>query len=159
MRKSLRGGTILAGQTGCCAAWTGHSKRWPTLRGGAGFAAKAHCDTDQKRSCVSRGPRKGETALGRFTGPLSGWEGQAEGKRSFPLKMQRSRFYRLLSRPVSQGDVDGRIIFNGFATAKNFSDWILNFSDHSRQVKMKAKKCGCNLLKRIHLPVINFSTR
>jgi hypothetical protein len=39
-----------------------------------------------------------------------------------------------------QGDVDGRIIFDGFATAKNFSDWILNFSGLSRQVKMTVKK-------------------
>jgi len=34
---------------------------------------------------------------------------------------------------------DGRIILDGFATAKNFGDWILNFSDHSRQVKTTVK--------------------
>jgi len=57
-----------------------------------------------------------------------------------------------------QGDVDGRIIFNGFATAKNFSDWILNFSDHPSQVKMKGKI----LLRILHnlrgLPRAQFST-
>jgi hypothetical protein len=44
---------------------------------------------------------------------------------------------------ISQGDVDGRIIFDGFATAKNFSDWILNFSGTSSQVKMERKKLAC----------------
>jgi len=58
-----------------------------------------------------------------------------------------------------QGDVDGRIIFDGFATAKNFSDWILNFSGHSRQVKMKAKKNGCILLMRLGLQDASFLTQ
>ena len=57
-----------------------------------------------------------------------------------------------------QGDVDGRIIFDGFATAKNFSDWILNFSGHSRQVKMKAKKNGCILLMNRDLQEPSFFT-
>src|SRR5262249_45942281 len=57
-----------------------------------------------------------------------------------------------------QGDVDGRIIFNGFATAKNFGDWILNFSGHSRQVKMRAKIIPRILLIQRELPVSHFST-
>jgi hypothetical protein len=47
---------------------------------------------------------------------------------------------------IFQGDVDGRIIFDGFATAKNFGDWILNFSGHPRQVKTMSKNLGCILL-------------
>jgi hypothetical protein len=99
-----------------------------------------------------------ERSLARFAGPQSAWERLAEGMRPFPPKMQRSRFCRLLARPVSQGDVDGRIIFNGFATAKNFSDWILNLSGGSRQVKMKPKKSGRILLKLIRLQKSHFST-
>jgi hypothetical protein len=54
-----------------------------------------------------------------------------------------------------QGDVDGRIIFNGFATAKNFGDWILNFSDPPRQVKMKAKNMARILMK--YQPLAGFA--
>jgi hypothetical protein len=34
---------------------------------------------------------------------------------------------------------DGRIIFNGFTTVKNFSDWILRFCEIVRQGKNKTK--------------------
>jgi hypothetical protein len=57
-----------------------------------------------------------------------------------------------------QGDVDGRIIFNGFATAKNFGDWILNFSVPSRQVKIRPKKFACIPMKQRTLKVRLFST-
>jgi hypothetical protein len=30
---------------------------------------------------------------------------------------------------------DGRIIFDGFTTGKNFSDWIVKFPGHLRQAK------------------------
>jgi hypothetical protein len=34
---------------------------------------------------------------------------------------------------------DGRIIFDGFATAKNFSDWILRRGESLRQAKIQVK--------------------
>jgi hypothetical protein len=72
--------------------------------------------------------------------------------------MQRSRVSGSLLALFCQGDVDGRIIFDGFATAKNFGDWILNFSGAPRQVKMTPKKIGCILMKRRALWVLHFST-
>jgi hypothetical protein len=39
----------------------------------------------------------------------------------------------LSGRSVNRAALDGRIIFNGFTTAKNFSDWILRFCEIVRQ--------------------------
>jgi hypothetical protein len=44
-----------------------------------------------------------------------------------------------LAVPHHQNGI-GRIISDGFATIKNFSDWILNFSGHPRQGKTGDKK-------------------
>jgi hypothetical protein len=46
-----------------------------------------------------------------------------------------------LAVPHHQNDI-GRIISDGFATLKNFSDWILNFSGPTRQVKIGSSKSG-----------------
>jgi hypothetical protein len=51
------------------------------------------------------------------------------------------RMVGFLAVPHHQNDV-GRIISDGFATLKNFSDWILNFSEPTRQVKIGQLKTG-----------------
>jgi hypothetical protein len=73
--------------------------------------------------------------------------------------MQRSRFCRLLARPVF---VRVMLMGESFSTAsqpaKNFGDWILNFSGLSRQVKMTPKKNACILNIHQGLQEIHFST-
>jgi hypothetical protein len=48
--------------------------------------------------------------------------------------------------PNHQSDV-GRIISDGFATIKNFSDWILISSGHARQGKNRTIFLACKPLK------------
>src|SRR5215471_6994745 len=74
------------------------------------------------------------------------------------MQKSRSPGSFALALRINQGDVDGRIIFDGFATAKNFSDWILNFSGTSSQVKTKAKKIARMCMKSLSLLALAFST-
>jgi hypothetical protein len=62
-----------------------------------------------------------------------------------------------LAAPHHQSDV-GRIISDGFATIKNFSDWILIFSGHLRQGKIGMEIFGCNPNIISQLRVLHIST-
>jgi hypothetical protein len=55
-----------------------------------------------------------------------------------PVKQKAHQKVGFLAAPHHQSDV-GRIISDGFATLKNFSDWILNFSGYARQVKIRTE--------------------
>ena len=61
--------------------------------------------------------------------------GNRRSKRSIKKAL---RFRGAFTLAIS-GDFDGRIISNGFTTAKNFSDWILRFSVTLRQVKNRTQ--------------------
>jgi hypothetical protein len=54
-------------------------------------------------------------------------------------KKTKAHLERWASAHPEKGDFDGRIIFNGFTTAKNFSDWILRFRALVRQAKNRAE--------------------
>jgi hypothetical protein len=72
--------------------------------------------------------------------------------------MQKAHVERGLSdAPNHQSDV-GRIISDGFATIKNFSDWILISPDHARQGKIRDKILASNPFKSGYLRVPEFST-
>jgi hypothetical protein len=62
-----------------------------------------------------------------------------------------------MAAPNHQSDV-GRIISDGFATIKNFSDWILISSGHPRQAKIRDKILASKSLKQMNLRVRQIST-
>jgi hypothetical protein len=67
--------------------------------------------------------------------------------------MQKAHVRRgLLDAPHHQSDV-GRIISDGFATIKNFSDWILISPGHARQEKIRDKILVSNPFKSSYLRV------